>query len=95
MILNSLNKFEEFINSSEFFDTVKQYGLTSYDIEIVKKWANKQTKYYNQAIYVWTKLDPEKRKAAKDSKIRYLEIFSIKLSEVVSKYNDYINGLKN
>ena len=34
--LNSLNKFEEFINSSEFFDTVKQYGLTSYDIEIVK-----------------------------------------------------------
>lgn len=48
------------------------------DIKIINKWKKKNTKYYNKAIYCWTKRDPLKRKIAKENNINYLEFFNEK-----------------
>lgn len=63
------------------------------DRAVVEYWDSKQSRYYKSAIYTWTDLDPRKRKTAKDAKLNYLEIFSIDIDVVVTKYNDFINGL--
>lgn len=65
------------------------------DNDIVKKWSSKKSKYYRQAIYVWTELDPRKRKKAVESQINYLEIFSIDINEVITKYTEFVNGIKS
>lgn len=67
----------------------------SEDIAKVERWKSKNTKFYNKAVYVWTDLDVRKRKIAYDNKLNYLEIFSIKLDEVVNKINDYINKVSH
>ena len=36
------------------------------------------SKYYKTAIYVWTKLDPEKRKIAKENNLNWIEFFNEK-----------------
>ena len=65
------------------------------DNDIVKKWSSKKSRYYRQAIYVWTELDPRKRKKAMESQINYLEIFSININEVITKYIEFVNGIKS
>ena len=41
-------------------------------------WKSKNTKFYNNAINVWTVRDPLKRKIAKDSNLNYIEVFDSK-----------------
>ena len=41
----------------------------------VAAWKQKNTKYYNNAIDVWTRRDVLKRNTAKDNNLNYLEIF--------------------
>lgn len=48
------------------------------DIKTLEGWKSKEnSKYYKNAINVWTKLDPLKRKIAEDNKITRLEFWSI------------------
>lgn len=60
------------------------------DIELLNKWKSKNTKLYNQSIYVWTELDVKKRNIAKENKINYLEIFSYNIKEVIEIFENYI-----
>ena len=48
------------------------------DIEILNKWESKskKSKFYKNAIYVWTEHDVKKRNIAKENGLNYLEIFS-------------------
>ena len=47
-------------------------------IELVNKWKNKNTKFYNKAIEVWTIKDPLKRKVVKENNLNWIEFFNIK-----------------
>lgn len=49
----------------------------SQDIEKIENWKSKGTKYYSNAIYVWTELDPLKRKTAKENHIKLLEFWTL------------------
>lgn len=51
------------------------------DILILEKWKGKSNKQYKIAIDVWTKMDPMKRKIAKENKLKYIEL----------NYSDYKN----
>ena len=68
---------------------------SSEDAELVKKWKNKNTKFYDQAIYVWTILDVIKRNIAKENKLNYLEIYSIKIDECVLLFKNKIEEIIN
>ena len=45
--------------------------------ETVKLWESKNTKYYNNAIEVWTKRDVNKRQIAKENHINWIEFFNM------------------
>lgn len=47
------------------------------DIEKLNKWKNKNTKFYNIAIEVWTKRDPLKIKTAYDNNLNYKTFYSL------------------
>lgn len=65
------------------------------DINKVEFWKEKNTKFYNHAIYVWTDLDVRKRKFAKENKLNFLEIFSIDINKCILQFEDKINKMKN
>ena len=56
------------------------------DNKIIEMWKSKNTKFYNNAIEVWTIKDPLKRKITKDNNLRFLEIFSNNIDEVIYEY---------
>lgn len=43
--------------------------------ELLSKWQSKGTKFYNQAIYVWTDLDIRKKQIADQNNLRYIRIY--------------------
>ena len=47
------------------------------DINKLNKWKEKNTKFYNNAIYVWTDLDIRKRNIAKENNLNYIEIWKL------------------
>lgn len=47
------------------------------DVEQLKKWKSKNTKYYKNAIYVWTDLDIRKRDIAIKNNIEYIEFWNM------------------
>ena len=55
----------------------KPYEETEEDLAKVDKWKDKNTKYYDNAIYTWTIRDVNKRKIAKENKLNWIEFFSI------------------
>lgn len=58
-------------------------------IEKLKLWNSKikeNKKYYSQAKYVWTNLDPRKRKIAKENNLNWIEFFS--MEEFYQWYNE-------
>ena len=61
------------------------------DINKLKYWKSKKSKYYNQGIKTWTINDINKRNKAKESNIRYIEIFS--LDNI--NFDEIKNNLKN
>lgn len=46
------------------------------DVKILNKWKSKNTKFYNLAIDVWTNRDIQKRNAAKENNLRFLEFWT-------------------
>jgi hypothetical protein len=64
------------------------------DIKKLNLWKEKNSPYYNNAIYAWTDLDVRKRKIALDNKLNYLEIFSDNIDECISIFYDYLKTLE-
>ena len=60
------------------------------DIDKLTLWKEKDTKYYNVAIEVWTKRDVKKRNIAKQNNLNYLEIFTRDINECIYILNKYI-----
>ncbi len=46
------------------------------DVNKLNTWKNKQTKYYDNAIYVWSKLDVNKYNKAKENKLNYIIFYN-------------------
>lgn len=63
------------------------------DIDKLNTWKEKNTKYYNQAIYVWTDLDIRKRTCAISNNLNYLEIFSNDINTCVDLFTSYLSNL--
>ena len=67
------------------------HGLKPYNekdqkcIELINKWKNKNTKFYNTALKIYLIKDPLKRKIAKENNLNYLEFFNMK--EFLEWYN--------
>ena len=60
------------------------------DIKKLNYWKSKDNEYYNNAIYTWTDLDVRKRQCVKDNHLNYLEIFSNKIEECISVFENYL-----
>jgi len=60
------------------------------DIDTLNKWINKNTSYYNAAIETWTINDVKKRQWAKEHDLNWIEIFTIKLDDVINTIKDLI-----
>ena len=56
----------------------------------LERWKAKQTKYYNNAIKIWTKRDVEKRNKAKEENLNYKEFWSLK--ELKEFFIDYFEN---
>lgn len=54
------------------------YTNNEEDINMVNLWSNKHSKFYDNAINVWTKRDVVKRNTAKQNGITLLEFFTLK-----------------
>ena len=55
----------------------KPYEGTDDDKQIVEKWKEKNTKFYNNAIQTWTVRDVNKRNTVKENKLNYIEFWNI------------------
>ena len=62
------------------------------DIEQLNVWIEKSnhSKFYKNAINVWTKRDVLKRNTAKQNKLNFLEIFSTDITEVIKQIKERI-----
>lgn len=69
------------------------YTGTEEDLNIINDWKNKNSEFYNQAIYVWSELDVKKREIAKINNLNFLEIFSIDVSECISLFQNKIQEI--
>ena len=47
------------------------------DLKIVESWSQKNSKFYNGAIDVWTKRDVLKRNTAKKNNLNWIEFFNL------------------
>lgn len=54
---------------------------------MLQKWTDKNTKFYNKAIKVWTYYDPLKLKTFKDNKLNYKIFYTEK------EFDDWINSI--
>ena len=61
------------------------------DIDRLNYMKSKNTKYYQNSIYVWTISDIAKRNVAKQNNLKYLEIFSSELNECINALYNYKN----
>lgn len=59
----------------------KPFEGTKEDLAKIKRWVDKNTPYYRQALYTWTKLDIKKRKAAIKLNLNWIEFFNMKAFE--------------
>lgn len=56
------------------------------DLEILNNWKNKNTRYYDIAIKVWTKTDPEKYEIAQKHKLNWVSVYSMDINEIINTY---------
>lgn len=72
------------------------YGENTDDDNILKKWIEKGTEFYNNAIYVWTVSDVKKRKIAKENNLKFYELWNEKdaIKFINKLYEEYGNNCK-
>ena len=54
--------------------------------KVIKYWKSKHTKFYESAIFIWTKMDVLKRETAKKNNLNYLEFFD--MNQFMEWYNN-------
>ena len=59
------------------------------DIQKLQKWRSKKSNFYKKAEYVWTQLDPLKRKVAEDNHLNYIVFWSY------NEFNDWFQKQSN
>jgi hypothetical protein len=59
---------------------------SEYDINKLNIWKNKNTKFYNTAIDVWTRRDIMKYNMAKTNNLNYVVFWNL------TEFNNWING---
>lgn len=47
------------------------------DVRLYEAWRDKRSKYYDNAIYVWTNLDVRKRECAKQNNLKFVELWNV------------------
>lgn len=62
-------------------------------ISLLENWKSKNNKFYNLAIDIWTRIDPQKRKIAKDNNLKWIEFFNIEDFNIW--YNNITTGANN
>lgn len=64
-----------------------EFGTDLNDFNVLKRWQVKAqySKHYKNAIYVWTELDPKKRRLAKQNHLNFLEFYT--LSDFIKWYD--------
>lgn len=62
-------------------------------LEKIKKWKEKNTKFYTEAIYNWTVRDVNKRNIAKENELNYLEVFTTDIEKCKDIINTYITKM--
>lgn len=88
--IKSIDTFIEY--QGTWLHGFKPFDVTNKnDIEKLNYWKSKNSNYYNQGIKTWTINDVNKRNKAKQSNIRYIEIFSLNNID----FNEIKNNLKN
>ena len=60
---------------------------TREDNKVIRKWKDKNTKFYKNAIEVWTVRDIKKRNTAKNNNLNWLEFFTL------SEFNEWFENL--
>ena len=61
------------------------------DIKLANTWKTSNSKYYNNAYQTWVIRDVTKRNIAKQNKLNYHEIFSIKFAEIIEIILNLLN----
>lgn len=75
------------------------HGEHPYDPEVdesvLKIWGekSKKSKFYANAIDVWTIRDVKKRQIAKQNNLRYLEIFTNDINKAIDEYERFVSAL--
>ena len=66
------------------------------DDNILKKWIEKETEFYKNAIHVWTVSDVKKRKIAKENNLKFYELWNEKdaMKFIDKLYEEYRNNCK-
>ena len=72
------------------------YGENINDDNILKKWIEKGTEFYKNAIHVWTVSDVKKRKIAKENNLKFYELWNEKdaMKFIDKIYEEYRNNCK-
>lgn len=96
-----LPKYDLYIEINAFWTHGKHPfdPLNDDDMKTLNEWISKcvvkengrKNQYFN-AIEVWTKRDPSKRKKVEENKLNYLEIFSNSFDVCINTINNYINN---
>lgn len=60
------------------------------DVQKIKEWKSKHTDFYNNAIETWTQRDVQKRKTAYKNHLKYLEVFTNNIEELIYEYTRII-----
>lgn len=47
------------------------------DVKLCEMWKDKRSRYYDNAVYVWTNLDIRKRECAKQNNLKFVELWNV------------------
>lgn len=72
-------------HGGHFFD-----ATSSEDTQVLSKWADKKTAYYDNAIDTWTVRDVLKRKTAEDNNLRYVVFWDNNLTDAKAWLQEWI-----
>ena len=66
------------------------------DALLLQKWKFESINkpQYKEAIKVWTKRDPLKRKTAKENNLNWIEVFSLDSNDVINSFINIISKFK-
>lgn len=72
------------------------YDYTSIeDQRILEEWKSKESKFYENAVHVWSISDVKKRETAKKNHLHWIEFFTYDEDKIMREIENYIEDIKN